>query len=221
MFDLKKKIRRFKKASALYSLNQCKSLHDVAFYIRNRFTTGSFCFLEIGVFKGDNAIGLINYLKLFFNTEIKYVGFDLFDEITYLQEHYPEDYRAYNLADFPYWEFESGEHTFAKVDEKLSKAIRSKDYKLIKGDTTVTLPSYITTHPEKIDLVYVDGCHDYVVVKEDWKNCESLFATNPKLIVAFDDFTYIGVKAVYETINSSEKYTIQMLNGNQFIVYLK
>jgi len=221
MFGIKKVLKRFKKVRALPGLTQCKSLNDVAFYLVNKYKIDSFSFLEIGVFKGDNAIALISWLKTFFSLSINYIGFDLFDEITYLEENYPEDYKAYNLADFPYWEFESGGHTLAKVNEKLSQVILPQTYELVKGDTTLTLPAYIKTNSKKIDLIYVDGCHDYVVVKEDWKNCESLFAANPKLVIAFDDFSYPGVKTVYETIISSGQYNVHVLNENQFIVYIK
>ncbi|MDQ0967606.1 hypothetical protein QFZ20_003009 [Flavobacterium sp. W4I14] len=221
MFNLKKSLKRLKKSNQLKRLEDCKTLYEVAFHTVRKNSIKNFCFAEIGVFKGDNALGLIKYLHHFFQIQINYIGFDLFDDIQYLKEHYPEDYQVYNLDEFPYWEFKSGGHTYKKVVEKLKQELNTKDFNLIKGDTTITLPEFISAGTSVINLVYIDGCHDYSVVKDDWKNSEQLFLKNPKLIVVFDDLSYTGVHAVKKEILLEDKYLTTNLNENQFLVYLK
>ena len=61
----------------------------------------SFKFVEIGVFKGDNAVHVINSAKRF-TTSIQYVGFDLFENKDEFFELYPEDRAEYDKPGYPY-----------------------------------------------------------------------------------------------------------------------
>lgn len=203
------------------SIENCSTLLDVAiFKIKNEKLNG-LNFLEIGVFKGDNAVYIYENIHQLFNIRLKYFGFDIFDDIHILKEKYPKDLDQYNLVDYPYWEFKSGQHTFNMVHKKLASIIPTENFKLIKGDTTETLKNIEQKFKETIDLVFIDGCHDYEVVKSDWENISNLFKINPKLTVVFDDFTYEGVKDTYNEILETGLYIINPLNNNQFIVTLK
>jgi hypothetical protein len=135
-----------------------------------------------------------------------------------LKKTYPEDYKQYNLEEYPYFEFKSGSHTYANVVKKLSAVFRAGDYELIPGDTVKTLPGYLAASGSAPDMIFIDGCHDYEVVKSDWLNCETLFDKNNKLIIVFDDLTYEGVHALYEELLRDAKYYVQPLNENQFFV---
>ncbi|MEE1883913.1 class I SAM-dependent methyltransferase [Pedobacter flavus] len=203
------------------SIENCSTLLDVAiFKIKNEKLNG-LNFLEIGVFKGDNAVYIYENIHQLFNIRLKYFGFDIFDDIHLLKEKYPKDLDQYNLADYPYWEFNSGQHTFNMVHKKLASTIAPENFKLIKGDTTETLKNIEQELKETIDLVFIDGCHEYEVVKSDWENISNLFKINPKLTVVFDDFTYEGVKNTHDKILETGFYLINRLNNNQFIVTLK
>lgn len=203
------------------SIENCSTLLDVAiFKIKNEKLNG-LNFLEIGVFKGDNAVYIYENIHQLFNIRLKYFGFDIFDDIHLLKEKYPKDLDQYNLADYPYWEFNSGQHTFNTVHKKLASTIAPENFKLIKGDTTETLKNIEQELKETIDLVFIDGCHEYEVVKSDWENISNLFKINPKLTVVFDDFTYEGVKNTHDKILETGFYLINRLNNNQFIVTLK
>jgi hypothetical protein len=192
-----------------------QSLTELAEYLVCRDRKTRFSFLEIGVFKADNALRVLGAVRDY-GVTVAYTGFDLFDDIDHLKEHHPGDYEQYTHGGGTYWEFESQGHTYRNVVAKLSAALKTEEYRLIAGDTTQTLPAFVSDRPEKTDLVFIDGCHDYDVVKSDWQHCETLFDANPGLAIAFDDYTYEGVRAVFEEIAASGKYRLVMMNDNQF-----
>ena len=67
--------------------------------------------------------------------------------------------------------------------------------------------------------MYIDGCHDYEIVRQDWQNVSSLFKDNPTLTVAFDDLTNPAVSRLREEIQL-ENTTLRALdlNFNQFFI---
>jgi len=105
------------------------------------------------------------------------------------------------------------------VIKKLRTVLAPSQINLFKGDTMRSLPNVLQKDAPFINLAYIDGCHDYEVVKSDWLNCSLLFEKNQQLVVAFDDYTYDGVKAVYDEILKQAVYQVRLINQNQFLVY--
>jgi hypothetical protein len=62
--------------------------------------------VEIGVFKGDNAVALIGLLHAR-GVEVRYVGFDLFENLEGFYLQHREEREIYDHPDYPYWEFKT------------------------------------------------------------------------------------------------------------------
>ena len=173
--------------------------------------------VEIGVFKGDTAVLLIQLIGGH-GVEVHYVGFDLFENQEEFFLQHPEDRKWYDHPDYPYWEFESGDHAFSRVFAKITSILPKPRFTLVSGDSTQT----VRTNQALIghaDLVYIDGCHDYEIVRKDWENVIHLFEDNPSLIVAFDDATYLGVSQLRGEIQREcTSLRVLHLNFNQFYV---
>jgi hypothetical protein len=179
----------------------------------------SYKIVEIGVFKGDNAVSLIRLVQSR-GTHAAYVGFDLFEDIDEFYSSHPEDRQWYGHPDYPYFEFQSGQHSLNSVTAKLS-AIQPLDrLTLVPGDSTRTVRANYSLIRDA-DLIYIDGCHDYDVVREDWLSVRPLIQNNPHLIIAFDDVTYSGVARVRDEISSDTGVRVLSLNHNQFFVISK
>jgi Methyltransferase domain len=180
----------------------------------------AFKFVEIGVFKGDNAVRII-CLAQRFKTNIFYIGFDLFENKDDFFQLHPEDRSVYDTAEHPYWEFESGQHALVKVQSKISSVLSQDNFVLIRGDSTITLPAYRRGLMDA-SVIYIDGCHDYEIVSQDWQNVCSLMDSNPEMVVVFDDMLYPGVGRLrMEIARLTDQYRVFLLNENQFIVTSK
>lgn len=175
-----------------------------------------FKFVEIGVFKGDNAVKLLRLAKKF-NVDSYYVGFDLFEDIDEFFASHPEDRKLYDLKEYPYWEFSSGQHALDQVTRKIASILPIERFSLIKGDSTLTVPAY-RSHLDNASLIYIDGCHDYDIVLKDWENVSETISRNPNVVIVFDDATYEGVSQVRAEIEALEIYKVFFLNFNQFFV---
>lgn len=70
--------------------------------------------------------------------------------------------------------------------------------------------SMIKNWNKKYDLVYIDAGHDYVDVKEDWKNVNRLI--NDNSVIVFDDYSPkdFGVKKLVDEIDGFNKALIIM-----------
>ena len=177
----------------------------------------SYKIVEIGVFKGDNAASLIRVVERRV-AQPRYVGFDLFEDTDDFFQDHPEDRQWYDHPDYPYFEFQSGQHSFNSVTAKLS-AIQPPDrFTLVPGDSTKTVRANYSLI-EDADFIYIDGCHDYDIVREDWQSVRPLIQKNPHLVIAFDDVTYSGVARVRDEIVSRDRdVRVLSLNYNQFFV---
>jgi hypothetical protein len=180
----------------------------------------AFKFVEIGVFKGDNAVHIIRLAQKC-NASIFYVGFDLFENTDEFFKLHPEDRAMYDMPEYPYFEFQSQEHALAKVQNKISSVLSQDHFALIMGDSTVTVPAH---RDQLVDaaVIYIDGCHDYDIVSQDWQNVCGLMETNPDMVVVFDDALYPGVGRLKTEIEQlTDDYEVFRLSDNQFCVASK
>jgi len=75
------------------------------------------------------------------------------------------------------------------------------------GDTWKTLPNAINGLP-KMDVIHIDGGHDYPTVKRDWKNCKWLMYS--ETVVFFHDYNVEGVKNVVDEMG--DDFTVEIID---------
>ena len=180
----------------------------------------AFKLVEVGVFKGDSATGIICLLKRL-RGDVSYVGFDLFENKDEFFKGHPEDRATYDTPEYPYYEFESGQHVLANVHRKISGVLSPSKFTLIAGDSTVTVPGH---RQDLLDasVIYIDGCHDYEIVAQDWQNVRSILDVSPDTLIVFDDALYPGVGRLKTEIErGTGHFTMYRLNENQFFVASK
>jgi hypothetical protein len=96
--------------------------------------------------------------------------------------------------------------TLTSFDLGLNEYVRTAkkyiDYKypnrhaLILGDSTLTVPKYISETNKKFDVIFIDGGHDYAIAAADLENCMKL--AHSETIVILDDTAYTqGWEKVY------------------------
>ena len=136
--------------------------------------------MEIGVADGENAKSMvIAASKNFPIEEVEYYGFDLF-------------------------EWNSDSH-MNRVMTKLKATGCS--FKLFKGDSTITLPKVVENLP-MMDLIFIDGGHDYPTVISDWENAKKLMKN--ETAVFFHNYSFYGPKKVVDNISPNE-YDVKIL----------
>jgi len=82
--------------------------------------------------------------------------------------------------------FDIGEHNYVQVAKKYIDNIYPNRHKLVLGDSTQTIPKYITDI--KYDLIFIDGGHSYNIAKADIINCKKF--SHKDTIVIMDDTMY-------------------------------
>lgn len=140
--------------------------------------------LEVGVYNGNRALEMIQAAKIF-NKNIKYFGFDLFEDFS-------DDILINEHSKKP-----TGEK---QIFEKLSK---HSEVKLIKGNTIQTLPNFITENRLDIDFIFIDGGHSIKTIEEDCKNCLKII--NNKSYIIFDDY-YLNDHEIVQKYGSNKTF---------------
>ena len=92
----------------------------------------------------------------------------------------------------------------------VSKKLESTgcDFELFSGDSKKTLPTIVDKLP-KMDLIFIDGGHDYETVKNDWENSRKLM--HKRTGVFFHNYDYSGVEKVVNNISTSS-YDVEILD---------
>lgn len=119
---------------------------------------------EIGTNKGGSAISMCN-TALRHNDNIKYTGYDLFEEGSALTNA-----EEYNLK---------GSQSYRKVLKTLKDQLPTVEIELIMGDTKKTIPD-----DSKFDFVFIDGGHSIETIANDFAKVKE------STVIVFDDFYY-------------------------------
>ena len=104
--------------------------------------------------------------------------------------------------------FDLGEHGYVDPCYQYVAETFGTRFRLIKGDSSVTIPTFIQNHPNtKFDGFHVDGCHHADAARKDLRNC-ALLAKHGALVV-FDDTDYTQLDKLWQD-TLSEGLVIQV-----------
>jgi predicted O-methyltransferase YrrM len=111
--------------------------------------------------------------------------------------------------------FDLGAHSYVLPTKGVIDRLFPSRHTLILGDSTVTVPNYISQNSEKVfDVIFIDGGHDYHIANADLENCRKL--ANKDTIVILDDTMYTNGWKQHYTIGPTKAWT-EHIRDNKII----
>ena len=117
--------------------------------------------------------------------------------------------------------FDINQYYYTEIGESFIKNKFKNKHRLIKGNSIITLPKYISENPETtFDLIFIDGGHEYDIVKTDMENCKKLAHKNTLIILddtVFDktpDYSIGPTKIWSELLDKEEIIELGRISDN-------
>jgi hypothetical protein len=150
------------------------------------FTINSY--LEIGVREGASLISALTKEK----EAVKFAFECLADGQSQLQQstvdHIAECFTLRNrdiqIYLFDNWSYFGNEGAHGRIQTLLTSGFKTGNFRIFDGDSKVTVPAFFESHPEKIDLAFIDGDHTRAGATADLLNVWE----HAKIIVFHDLF---------------------------------
>jgi predicted O-methyltransferase YrrM len=111
--------------------------------------------------------------------------------------------------------FDLGAYSYNKTAKRFIDSNYPERHTLIYGDSTKTIPDFINKNPyTTFDVVFIDGGHDYSIVKADMENCMRL--STKDTIVIVDDTIFNKEWIQHYTIGPTQIWT-EYLSENKIV----
>jgi len=120
-----------------------------------------------------------------------------------------------NNPDMHLTSFDIGDHVYVRYAKEYIDLTYPGRHTLILGNSTKTIPKYISENPKKVfDFIFVDGGHQYPVPAIDLDSCEKL--SDKDTVVAMDDIIYSANLVTHWTIGPTRAWQ-ERLNSNKIV----
>ena len=108
--------------------------------------------------------------------------------------------------------FDLGCHEYVLTAKEYIDSSFPNRHTLILGDSTITIPKYISDNPEKkFDVFFIDGGHDYHVAKADLQNCLKMASKDSVVII--DDTMYTKMWEQTYTVGPTQAWLEELKNN--------
>lgn len=166
--------------------------------------TYTLVYLEVGTFNGVRAANLLDYfLSIDKNRQARYIGFDLFEDMTHEMSK-----AEFSKSTLPL-STKAVQSTFTQTLAK-KYGDRFSGARLFKGNTKETISQWKNDlgHYIEPNFIFIDGGHSLETVDSDFRNLEHLISASNVFLM--DDYYVnrvdVGCRPTIERINKEGKY---------------
>ena len=149
-------------------------------------------FLEIGIFQGVLAKNVCDLMFKNHGSNFKYYGVDIFETDEIYKDEVTPSLKINNPLKRLYFKYikKYNPYSLEAVEDLLQDY--KNNIKLIKGNSNTALKDI---NIKNIDLIFIDGGHDYKTVKNDLNLCKKIVSQNGTILCDDYNLTYAdGVK---------------------------